>query len=118
MRRALSVLLVGITMAPATVLAAGDVTVVNRTGYAIDRVSVSQTSERAWGPGRSDQPMLRDGERISIALPACERACQWDLRVDYHDGQKATWSGLNLQAIRSVALYWNTRTRTTTAEPN
>ena len=56
----------------------------------------------------------------SVPASTCQREqrqCQYDLRVEYHDGQKATWSGLNLCDIPKISLYWNNKTRTTSAQP-
>ena len=101
-------------LAPAAARATQDFTVINRTGYPIDHVYVSHTSDRQWG----EQAMTRldDGARASIALPDHRLQCQYDLRVEYHDGLKATWSGLDLCSTSRVALFWNNKTRTTTAE--
>lgn len=103
--------------APATAYAAGqDFTLVNRTGYQIDRVYVSASTERQWGGDAMPQSRLVDGERVSIGIPECARRCQWDLKVEYHDGVKATWSGLNLRDITRMSLFWNSKTKTTTAQ--
>ncbi len=103
--------------APVGAHAAGqDLTLVNRTGYQIDRVYVSPSTTREWGGDAIPASRLDDGGRVSISLPSCPRACQWDLRVEYHDGQKATWSGLDLRAVTRMSLFWNIRTRTTMAE--
>lgn len=104
---------------PLAVQAVGrDFTVVNRTGYPIDRIYVSQSSERQWGADAMRLAKLDNGAQASLSLPTCEGRCQWDLRVEYHDGERATWSGLDLGALSRIALVWNTRTRRTTAQPD
>ena len=108
-----------IICAPALTRAASqDFTLVNQTGYQIDRVYVSPTTPRQWGADAMPQPRLDDGQRVSISLPSCRQQCQWDLRVEFHDGQKATWSGLNLLEISKMSLFWNSKTRTTIAQAN
>ncbi len=106
-----------LALAPLAAQASQDFTLINRTGYPIDRVYVSQTSDHQWGSDAMATLSLNDGERASINLPNHSRQCQYDLRVEYHDGLKATWSGLNLCDISKVSLYWNNKTRTTTAQP-
>ena len=116
MRRLCRVAYAVIALAPAGAQAAGrELTLVNRTGYQIDHVFVSPSNDPHWGDGMP-APKLDDGGRVSIALPNCPGGCQWDLRVEYHDGAKATWSSLDLRAVRQMSLFWNTQTKSTTAE--
>ena len=106
-----------LALAPVAARANQDFTLINRTGYPIDRIYVSQTIDHQWGNDALSTAGLNDGERTSINLPSHQRVCQYDLRVEYHDGLKATWSGLNLCDIPKISLFWNNKTRTTTAEP-
>jgi hypothetical protein len=97
--------------------AGGDFTLTNRTGQQIDRISVSQSNDRQWSGDAANPPQVQDGGRVSINLPTGTRQCQFDLEVEYHGGRTASWSGLNLCATPRVSLYWDTKTRTTSAQP-
>ncbi len=77
----------------------------------------ARTRDRHWGDDAAATVSLGNGEHASISLPHQQPQCRYDLRVEYHDGQRATWSGLNLCDIPKISLFWNDKTRMTTAQP-
>ena len=92
-----------------------DLTVVNRTGYRIDRIYVGEVGSSDWGNDVMGRDRLEDGERVDISFDRQTRACHWNLMVEYHDATKATWADLDLCEISNVALFWDKLSRTTVA---
>jgi hypothetical protein len=70
---------------------------------------------RSWGEDIMGADALADGEVANITFHESARGCKWDLKVAYHDGDTATWSGLDLCDISKVSLFWNKKTEETTA---
>ncbi|MBV9785920.1 MAG: hypothetical protein JO264_19110 [Acidisphaera sp.] len=92
-----------------------DFTLVNHTGYQIDSVYVSQSSSNDWGKDVMGRDTLDDGESVDISFEHGGRTCHWDIRVEYHDGDKAEWSNVNLCDISRVTLHWNRQNQETRA---
>ncbi len=106
---------VSILHSPAALADSQDFTLVNRTGYQIDEVYVSQSSSRNWGNDVMGADALDNGNKISISFDAPANACRWDMMVKYNDGDKATWNNLDLCSIEKVTLYWDKKTQVTRA---
>ena len=101
---------------PSTAWAASqDFTVVNRTGYPIQTIHVTEAGSRDWGNDVMGRETLQPGERVDIAFDRGTRVCRWDLMVEYRDRTQAVWRGLNLCDTSRVALFWDGRTRETVA---
>ena len=118
MRRvlALLLLLLGAAITPNLAHAGNqDFTLVNRTGYQIDEVYVSRTNASNWGRDVMGRDALDDGNSVDISINAPERACRWDLKVKYNDGDEAVWNDLNLCNISKVSLFWDRRRQVTRA---
>lgn len=92
-----------------------DFTLLNKTGYQIDSVFVSETSNRHWGEDVMGRDTLDNGDSVHIRFNKSADACNWDLRVKYNDGDQATWNNLNLCNISKVTLFWDRRNQTTRA---
>lgn len=92
-----------------------DFTLVNRTGYQIDEVYVSRVNNRNWGHDVMGRKTLSDDESVDITFDAPDRACRWDLKVVYNDGDEAVWNNLNLCNINKVSLFWDRKQQTTRA---
>jgi hypothetical protein len=92
-----------------------DFTLINRTGYQIDRVHVSSSQQRSWGPDILGRGVLVNNATINITFPQKSNECMWDMRVVYNDGDQSEWRQLNLCRISRVTLYWNRREGTTRA---
>lgn len=93
-----------------------DFRLVNKTGYQIDSVYVSEANSRAWGRDIMGRDALADEEAVNISFNRAAQACRWDLKVRYNDGDEATWQNLNLCNISRVTLFWNDKTQKTTAK--
>ena len=100
-------------------LAAGaasqDLTVINRTGYQIDSIYVSEVGRREWGNDVMGRDKLEAGERVDILFERDTRACHWSIMVKYHDDTRAIWDDLNICEISRIALFWNARSQVTVA---
>ena len=92
-----------------------DFALVNRTGYQIDEVYVSESSSRRWGDDVMGKDTLDDGQTVNITFTAPGNSCRWDLKVKYNDGDEATWQNLNLCNISKVSLFWDRKNQTTRA---
>ncbi len=93
-----------------------DFTLVNRTGYQIDDLWVSPSRSDSWGReimGRGN--VLSDGDTYDVSFSRHAQACHFDLKVQYNDGDVATWRDLNLCEISKVSLYWDRKNNTTRA---
>lgn len=93
-----------------------DFKLVNKTGYQIDSVYVSEASSRSWGRDVMGRDSLAEDESVDISFSRAAQACRWDLKVKYNDGDEATWQNLNLCNISRVTLFWNDKTQKTTAK--
>ena len=92
-----------------------DFKLVNKTGYQIDEVYVSQVSSRNWGSDIMGKDALAEDASVDITFNAPANVCNWDLQVKYNDGDIAEWKNLNLCSIETVTLYWDRKTKTTRA---
>jgi hypothetical protein len=98
-------------------LAAGkqDFTLVNDTGYTIDRVYVAPTRQTDWQEDILGKDVLEDGESQLITFDRSETTCSWDVKVVYDDGEEAIWIKLNLCEIEALTIHWNKKSGETTA---
>ena len=92
-----------------------DFTVVNRTGYPIAAIHVTEAGSRDWGNDVIGRETLDPGERVDVSFERGTRVCRWDLMVEYRDSTRAVWTGLNLCKVSRIALFWDVRTRETVA---
>ena len=108
-------LITGLLHSPA---AAGtqNFTILNNTGYPIERVYVSASAKDDWEEDVLGRDTLPDGERTKIRFDRDEEACLWDLKVVYEDEESAEWQGINLCKVSVVALSYDRKTGETSAE--
>lgn len=92
-----------------------DFKLVNKTGYQIDEVYVSQATSKSWGRDVMGRGALAEDDSVDISFDAPANACRWDLKVKYNDGDTAEWGNLNLCNIETVTLYWDRKNQTTRA---
>ena len=58
---------------------------------------------------------LADGEMVDVTFPNRTSTCSYDIKVEYNDGDEATWDRVNLCKVSKVTLYWrNGATRAVT----
>ena len=93
-----------------------DFTINNKTGYQIDEVYVSRHSSSNWGSDRMGDDALADGESKDIKFPHGNGACQFDIKVKYHDDEStAEWADVNLCKYEAISLYWDKKKQVTRA---
>jgi hypothetical protein len=103
-------LLVILGLAPSAVRAesALDFTLVNDTGYTIDKVFVSPSKQEKWGEdvmGPDDQ--VPDGKSVHIRFSReHEKDTKWDLKIVFTDNESRYWTDLDLSAISEVTIHY------------
>jgi hypothetical protein len=103
-------LLVILGLAPSVVRAesALDFTLVNDTGYTIDKVFVSPSKQEKWGPdvmGPDDQ--VPDGKSVHIRFSReHEKDTKWDLKIEFTDGEYRYWTDLDLSTISEITIHY------------
>ena len=101
MKRFLAPLLaLGVIAAPGPALAAaGNFTLVNKTGAAISSLQIRRVGTSAW---QSLGGNPASGARIAVAFANPD--CAFDIKADLAGGQSATFSGVNLCDVTTVTL--------------
>ena len=87
-----------------------DFQLVNKTGYQIDSVYVSPASAGDWGSDIMGKAAVPDGTTVDITFPHGGSACKFDIRVEYSDGDKAEWTGVDLCQYQKISLFWDGKT--------
>lgn len=94
---------------------AQDFTIVNKTGYALKHIYVSEANNNSWDEDILGRDVLNDSEYFEVSFAKAEKTCKWDMKVVYDDGESAVWENLNLCQISKVTLRWNKNTGVTSA---
>lgn len=103
-------MLVILGLSPSVVRAesALDFTLVNDTGYVIDKVFVSPSKLEKWGEdvmGPDDQ--VPDGKSVHIHFNReAEKVTKWDLKVVFTDNESRYWTDLDLSTISEVTIHY------------
>jgi hypothetical protein len=84
---------------------------VNRTGYQINEVYVSPSANDRWGRDILGDGVMPSGTSRNITFPRATRACMFDLRVVYADGERGETREINLCEVSTVTVTWNGRSR-------
>jgi hypothetical protein len=92
-----------------------DFKLVNKTRYQIDEVYVSKHSSDSWGRDIMGSDALGNGESVNITFPHSGNACHFDIKVVYHDGDKAEFDDVNLCDYDKITLFWDASKQTTKA---
>lgn len=100
--------LLGLVPSPVRADSALDFTLVNDTGYTIDKVFVSPSKLEEWGEdvmGPDDQ--VPDGKSVHIHFNrAAEKETKWDLKIVFTDNESRYWTNLDLSAISEVTIHY------------
>jgi hypothetical protein len=110
--------LIGLVVPGGAAFAEGkqDFTLVNQTGYRIDKVYVSPTASNDWEEDVLGRDVLDDGESVDITFHRDTPGCKWDLKVVYaDDDSSAVWSGFDICTITKITIHYNKKTDTTSA---
>jgi hypothetical protein len=83
-----------------------DFTLVNATGYDFKEVKIAPSASDDWGDNILKRP-LKDGESLEVTFHKKATEDEWDIKVVYTDGEKASWKGAKLTEINKITLYWD-----------
>ena len=103
-------LLVVLGLAPSVTRAesALDFTLINDTGFTIDKVFVSPNKQEKWGSdvmGPDDQ--VADGKSVHIRFSReHEKDTKWDLKIEFTDGEYRYWTDLDLTSISEITIHY------------
>ena len=92
-----------------------DFTLVNNTGYQIDKVFVSSVGTKSWEEDIMGKEALGDGENVPISFEKGTRGRDYDLKVVYHDSDEAEWHNVNLCELSTIHIHWDRKAGVTTA---
>jgi len=92
-----------------------DFTIVNKTGYPLKHIFVSESKSNSWDEDVLGRDILNDGEEFELSFGKAEKTCKWDMKVAYDDGETAVWENLDLCQISKLTLKWNKNTGVTSA---
>ena len=87
-----------VSPAPA-IAAAGNFTLVNKTGSVITALSIRRSGTSAWNPLGGNPA---NGSRTAVAFANPD--CAFDIKADLGAGGSATFSGVNLCDVTTVTL--------------
>ena len=104
-----------ITLATPAMAGKQDFSIVNRTGYQIDKIFVAPSKSDDWEEDVMGDDVIEDGATQPITFDGSTSTCKYDLKAVYHDGDTAEWGGLNLCEVSKVTLHYNAKTNTTSA---
>jgi len=91
-------------------------TLKNKTGYTISEVYVSPTKSSSWEEDVLGRDTLPDADRVDIEFHRAAKACKWDLKVVYDDGEEAEWEGFDLCTVSTISIFYDRKKETTWAE--
>ncbi|GGF79156.1 hypothetical protein GCM10007301_43960 [Azorhizobium oxalatiphilum] len=93
-----------------------DFTLVNKTGYDIDKVFVSPTKTDDWEEDVLGKDVLENGDAWTIKFHRSVRTCKWDLKVVYSDDDSsAIWYGIDLCSVSKITIRYNRQSDKTSA---
>ena len=85
-----------------------DFTLVNDTGYTIDKVFISPSKQEKWGEdvmGPNDT--VPDGKSVHIRFSReHEKDAKWDLKIEFTDGEYRYWTDLDLTSISEITIHY------------
>ncbi|MBF0584589.1 MAG: hypothetical protein HQL80_10210 [Magnetococcales bacterium] len=84
-----------------------DFQLTNATGYTIDQVYVSPSSEESWESDVLGRDILNDGEYVNIHFERDTTPCKWDLKVVYTDNEAVVWHDIDLCTVSAVTIHWD-----------
>jgi hypothetical protein len=84
-----------------------DFQLVNRTGYQINEVYVGASASSSWGRDVLGDGVLANQRSLNVRFGRNARACQWDIKVVYDDGDTSEFRGVDLCSVSKVTLFWN-----------
>jgi hypothetical protein len=93
-----------------------DFVLVNRTGYELSEIYVSQNNSNEWGNDILGKSTVPDGNTVNVRFSSSATACLWDLKVTYSaDDSSAVWRSIDLCRISKITIRYNRSTDKTSA---
>ncbi|MBF0178545.1 MAG: argininosuccinate lyase [Magnetococcales bacterium] len=94
-----------------------DFTLVNKTGYTLDKVFVSPSKSDDWEDDVLGRETMADGETVPIHFSRGTTTCTWDLKVVYTDDDStAVWHDIDLCSVSKITIFYNRDADKTTAK--
>ncbi|WP_332118121.1 hypothetical protein [Azorhizobium caulinodans] len=91
-------------------------TLVNKTGYDIEKVFVSPSKSDDWEEDVLGKDTLDDGDSWEIKFHRATKTCKWDLKVVYSDDDSsAIWYDIDLCTVSKITIRYNRKSDKTTA---
>lgn len=115
MRRLLLAAFAAALLSPAAAQAQGrqDFTMINRSGYQIDRIYIGPSSSPNWGNDLLGRNVLRNGQTFNVTFPNRSPECLWDIKLVYNDGDQSELRQANLCRISRITLFWDNQRNNT-----
>lgn len=104
-----------LTLASPALAGQQDFTIVNRTGYQIDKIFVSPSKSDDWEEDVMGDDVIEDGAKQPITFSRDTSACKWDLKAVYHDKDEAVWTNIDLCTVEKITLHYDAKSDTTSA---
>jgi hypothetical protein len=101
--------------AHAAVAGKQDITIINKTGGTIQQLFISAANTKDWEEDVLGRDELDPDDEFELEFTKAEKACKWDMKVVYSDGDESEWYGLDLCKISRVELYWDKKRKQTRA---
>ncbi len=79
-------------------------------------VYVAPATSDEWEEDVMGRDVLDNGETVEIEFPRREKSCVYDVKVVFEDSDEAEWHKFNLCKVSRITLFYNNKTRETTAE--
>jgi len=93
-----------------------DFTLVNKTGYELNKVFVSPSKSDDWEEDVLGQDTLANSDSVDIQFHRATKACKWDLKVIYTvDSSSAVWSNIDLCSVDKITIHYDKDRDVTTA---
>lgn len=98
-----------------------DFELVNKTGYSLSGLYLSPSNADDWGYNILEE-IIDDGDAVEISFSPDAKSAKWDLRADWlmsdeeEEQEYVYWTGLSLDEITTLTLYYNKATNKTSAK--
>jgi hypothetical protein len=93
-----------------------DFTLVNKTGYELNKVFVAPSKSDDWEEDVLGQDTLSNNDSVDIKFHRATKTCKWDLKVVYTvDSSSAVWSEIDLCSVDKITIHYDKDRDVTTA---
>jgi len=85
-----------------------DFTLVNQTNVPLHSLHVAPSQSTEWDEDLfEDGTVLGHGESVNITFSPANTATSWDLRIADSEGNYLYWTGIQLDQVSQVTLFYN-----------